>query len=80
MYANSEGSGETARMRRLARAFASCLCDKYQNLMSWLKYFQYFFSQYFELMFSVFLNSINTLVKYDHSFSEKKIRCVFDDN
>ena len=34
--ANSEGSGETARMRRLARAFAGRLCDKYHNLLSWL--------------------------------------------
>ena len=34
--ANSEGSGETARMRRLACAFAGRLCDKYHNLMSWL--------------------------------------------
>ena len=38
MCANSEGSGETARMRRLAWAFAGRLCDKYHNLMSWLKY------------------------------------------
>ena len=37
MWANSEGSGETARMRRLAWAFAGRLCDKYHNLMSWLK-------------------------------------------
>ena len=36
MCANSEGSGETARIRRLARAFAGRLCDKYHNLMSWL--------------------------------------------
>ena len=36
MYANSEGSGETARMRRLTWAFAGRLCDKYQNFMSWL--------------------------------------------
>ena len=36
MYANSEGSGETARMRRLAWAFAGRICDKYQNLMDWL--------------------------------------------
>ena len=36
MCTNSEGSGETARMRRLAWAFASRLCDKYHNLMSWL--------------------------------------------
>ena len=34
MCANSEGSGETARMRRLAWAFAARLCDKYYNLMS----------------------------------------------
>ena len=32
----SEGSGETARMRRLSWAFAGCLCDKHHNLMSWL--------------------------------------------
>ena len=32
----SEGSGETARMRRLAWAFVGRLCDKYHNLMSWL--------------------------------------------
>ena len=38
MWANSEGSGETARMRRLAWAFARRLCDKYHNLMSWLNY------------------------------------------
>ena len=34
MCADSKGSGETARM---SRAFAGRLCDKYQNLMSWLK-------------------------------------------
>ena len=32
MCANSEGSDETARMRRLAWAFAVHLCDKYHNL------------------------------------------------
>ena len=36
MCANSEGSGETARMRRLAWAFTRRLRDKYHNLMSWL--------------------------------------------
>ena len=36
MCANSDGSGETVRMRRLAWAFAGRLCDKYHNLMSWL--------------------------------------------
>ena len=34
MCANSEGSVETARMRRLAWAFTDRLCDKYYNLMS----------------------------------------------
>ena len=38
MCANSEGSGKTARMRRLAWAFAGRICDKYRNLMSWLAY------------------------------------------
>ena len=36
MCVNSQGSGETAWMRRLALAFAGCLCDKYHNLMSML--------------------------------------------
>ena len=36
MWATSEGSGETARMRRLAWAFAGRLFDKYHNLMGWL--------------------------------------------
>ena len=35
MCANSEGSGETARMRKLAWAFVGRICDKYHNLMSW---------------------------------------------
>ena len=41
MCANSEGSGETARMRRLAWAFVGRLCDKYHNLMSWLILFAF---------------------------------------
>ena len=36
MCANSEGSGETAQMRRLAWAFPGRLYDKYHNFMSWL--------------------------------------------
>ena len=36
LFANSDGSGETARMRRLAWAFAGRLCDKYHNLINWL--------------------------------------------
>ena len=36
MCANSEGSGETVRMCRVAWAFAGRLCDKYHNRMSWL--------------------------------------------
>ena len=38
MCANSEGSGETARMRRLTWTFSVRLCDKYHNLMSWLNW------------------------------------------
>ena len=38
MCANNEGSGETARLRRLAWVFAVRLCDMYHNLMSWLNY------------------------------------------
>ena len=34
MFANSESSGETARM--LAGVFAGRLCDKYYNPMRWL--------------------------------------------
>ena len=33
---SKEGSDETARMRRLAWAFAGRLCDKNHNLMRWL--------------------------------------------
>ena len=36
MCKNSEYSGEIARMRRLAWAFAGRLCDKCHDLMSWL--------------------------------------------
>ena len=36
MCANSEGSDKTAWMRKLAWALAGHLCDKYQNLKSWL--------------------------------------------
>ena len=36
IYANGDDPGETARVRRLAWAFAGRLCDKYHNLMSWL--------------------------------------------
>ena len=36
MCANSEVSGETVQMRRLAWAYASRLRDKYHNLISWL--------------------------------------------
>ena len=36
MCANSDGSGDTARMGWLAWALAGRLCDKYHNLMNWL--------------------------------------------
>ena len=35
MCVNSKGSGETARIDRLACLFAGRLYDKYHNLMSW---------------------------------------------
>ena len=38
MSSNSDGSGETALMRKLVLAFAVCLCDKYPFLMCWLNY------------------------------------------
>ena len=38
MCANSEGSDETAQMRRLTWPLADCLLDKYHNLMGLLKY------------------------------------------
>ena len=41
MCANSEGSGETAQMHRLAWTFTGRLCDKYHKLMSWLNYTLY---------------------------------------
>ena len=43
MCANNEGSGETARMHRLALAFADRLFDKYHNLMSWDKFLVFLF-------------------------------------
>ena len=48
MCANSEGSGETVQMRKFAWAFAGRLCDKYHNLMSWLK-LSFIISGYVEL-------------------------------
>ena len=41
MCANSEGSSETAQMRRLFWTFAGCLCDKHHNHMSWLEGFMF---------------------------------------
>ena len=40
MCANRQGSGETARdaQARLSHRWDSRLCDKYQNLLSWLKF------------------------------------------
>ena len=40
MCVNSEGSGETPRdaQARLSHRWDSRLCDKYQNLLSWLKF------------------------------------------
>ena len=57
MYTNSDGSGETARMRKLAWAFAGRLCDKYQNLVSWLIYQSTFLWSFFALIKYLFLDS-----------------------
>ena len=38
MIESGEGSGESARMRRLIRAFAACIYDNYQNLKNCFKY------------------------------------------
>ena len=51
MSANSKGSGETALMRRLARAFVGRLCDKYPFPMCWLEY-RCLEKQYFARMYS----------------------------
>ena len=36
VYLHSKGSGESVHLHRLARAFAARLCDKYENLKTWL--------------------------------------------
>ena len=58
MCANSEGSGETVRMRRLALDFAGRLCDKYQNLMSWLK---------------CFINGFRNFMNYSRIYGEGRV-------
>ena len=45
MCANSQGYGKTARMHRLAGAFAGPTCGKCHNLRSWLKLLSLFFWQ-----------------------------------
>ena len=52
VWANSEGSVETAWMRRLAWAFAVCLCDKYLFFMCRLKSFLLFEKKMFYFRFS----------------------------
>ena len=44
VWASSEGSGETARMRRLAWTFAARIGDKYQIRLTRSKYFCFFLS------------------------------------
>ena len=63
MCANSEGCGEHVRMHMLAWAFAGRLCDKYHNLMSWLKY-SYFIMSY---QFSPLYNDISVLCKLNNT-------------
>ena len=64
MCANSEGSGDTAQMRRLAWVFAGCLCDKYHNLMSWLICFMQSL-KHLTLIFCHFWSRIKTNRIYD---------------
>ena len=47
VWASSEGSGETARMRRLAWTFAARIGDKYQIRLTRPKYFQSFMKSWF---------------------------------
>ena len=62
MCANSEGSGETARMRRLAWAFAGRLCDKYHYLMIWLNCFIGFALPCMDVL--IFLNPILMVIVF----------------
>ena len=63
MCANSEGSGETAQMRRLTWAFAGHLCVTYHNLMSWLIY-----------LFSCFLQSVTAVDSSDDNNSYWQVK------
>ena len=63
MCANSEGSGETAQMCRLAWAFAGRLCDKHHNLMSWLK-LDFLFPQAEQQSSQEQMNDINSADKF----------------
>ena len=50
VWANSEGSGETVRMRKLDSAFAGRLCDKYH--ISWAgSNFKFFSKHYFKVAY-----------------------------
>ena len=91
--ANSEGCRETTRMRRLALAFAGRLCDKYHNLMSWLKLFSnsgtfvrlwnsslvllFSLNNFFEL--EILLISICIYSKWGHTSTNYSIFLLFYD-
>ena len=50
VWASSEGSGETARMRRLAWTFAARICAKYQIRLTWSIWQWYFKMMLFQFI------------------------------
>ena len=75
MCANSEGSGETARMHRLAWAFAGRLCDKYHNLMS----FKFCDFQTYKTLNAVFFQHFVSDRKIDEDIG-RTTRFLYDDD
>ena len=72
MYAGTEGSGESGRMRRLACAFGARRYNKYQNLQCWANFS--FFSRVLLLLCTVYIMStlvIELLGLGDHALGGK---------
>ena len=65
MCANSEGSGKTVRMHRLARAFAGRLCDKYHNLIGWLVWVPLLLEPYYWLIWPWLCMQMCTISKVE---------------
>ena len=66
VWASSEGSGETARMRRLAWTFAARIGDKYQIRLAWPNFRWIFsnlyFHQYWQMIFQTAFNCLCQLL------------------